>query len=144
MPTMETIAEALKTLGYKYAQQALEDGTEQYTITVDESEQLEVTGFLYHTDDGSYFRLMGYVDELSEDGTVPQLSLLLALNGDIPTGAFCMDPEEHVIYVTVNLPAAELTADLLGYMIDFLFWAQDLYYEEFYPENGNGNGFAEG
>jgi hypothetical protein len=138
MQVTETIGDALKQLGFKYEHETIEDGAERFLIMVDESEELEVTGIAYTSDDGTYFRLLAYVDELSEDGAMAQLTTLMALNGELPTGAFCMDPEEHVIYVTVNLPAAEITAEMLGYMIDFLFFAQDAYYEEQYPEHGDG------
>jgi hypothetical protein len=138
MEVAGTIGEALKQLGFKFEQETMEDGAERFLIVVDESEELEVTGVAYLSDDGTYFRLLAYVDELSEDGAIAQLTTLMALNGELPTGAFCMDPEEHVIYVTVNLPAAEITADMLGFMIDFLFFAQDVYYEEQYPEHGDG------
>lgn len=138
MQLAATISDALKELGFKFQQETLEDSAERFLIMVDESEELEVTGILYQSDDGTYFRLLAYVDELSEDNALNQLTTLMALNGEIPTGAFCMDPEEHVIYITVNLPAAECTSELLGYMIDFLFFGQDLYYEEQYPEHSDG------
>jgi hypothetical protein len=123
----------LNELGFAFEHEQLEEDLIHYEITVDAGEQLTVTAFLYNTPDGVYFRLQAYVDELSEDGPLEQLSKVLALNGDLPTGAFCLDQEENLIYVTVNMPALEITPDMLSWVIEFLFVAQEVYYQEFYP-----------
>ncbi len=59
---------------------------------------------------GRFCASIAYVDEVDEDNTLEQLKLVLVLNGDLPTGAFCLDPEEGVIDVTVNLPVGETDA----------------------------------
>ena len=123
----------LSELGFTYEHEQLEDDLIHYEITVDAGEQLTVTGFLYASPDGEYFRLQAYVDELSGEDPLRQLSQVLALNGDLPTGAFCLDPEESFIYVTVNMPAAGISPEMLGWVIEFLFVAQEVYYQEFYP-----------
>jgi hypothetical protein len=123
----------LNELGFVFEREQLEEDLIHYEITVDAGEQLTVTAFLYRTPDGAYFRLQAYVDELNEDDPLKQLTQVLALNGDLPTGSFCLDTEENFIYVTVNMPAHEITPDMLGWVIEFLFVAQEVYYQEFYP-----------
>ncbi len=123
----------LNELGFAYEHEQLEEDLIHYEITVDAGEQLTVTAFLYNSPDGVYFRLQAYVDELSGEDPLRQLTQVLALNGDLPTGAFCLDPDENFIYITVNMPAADITPELLGWVIEFLFVAQEVYYQEFYP-----------
>ena len=123
----------LGDLGFVFEHEQLEDDLIHYEITVDAGEQLTVSAFLYSSPDGVYFRLQAYVDEVSGDDPLKQLAQVLALNGDLPTGAFCLDPEENYIYVTVNMPAREITPDMLSWVIEFLFVAQEVYYQEFYP-----------
>lgn len=122
----------IKELGFTFERKAGDEGIENYTIVIDEAENLAVSGVLYKTDEGEYIRLTAYVDEVNEERPVDQLSLLLSLNLDIPTGAYCLDAEENVVLVTVNIPASETTADLLGWVIEFMIVAQEVYYQEFY------------
>jgi hypothetical protein len=134
MEASKTVKKTIKDLGFNYeATPGQEPGTEVYDILVDEAENIEVNGLLYETEDGAFFRLMSYVDEINKDKPLEQLSLLMALNLDIPTGAYCLDPEDDVILATVNIPLAELTAELLGWVIEFLIVAQEVYFQEFYP-----------
>lgn len=123
----------LNELGFAFQHEQIEEDLIHYEITVDAGEELTVTAFLYNSPDGVYLRLQAYVDELSGDDPLRQLSQVLELNGDLPTGAFCLDPDESFIYVTVNLPVAGLVPEMLGWVIEFLFVAQEVYYQEFYP-----------
>lgn len=132
METAKKIDGLIKELGFDFRRESGEEGIENYTITIDEAENLVVSGILYKTDEGVYLRITAYVDEVNEERPVDQLSLLLSLNLDIPTGAYCLDSEENVILVTVNIPATEATADLLGWVIEFMIVAQEVYYQEFY------------
>jgi hypothetical protein len=133
MEETKTVDAALAQLGFKYKHEAIEEGVEHYEITVDEEENLVVSGILYKTEEGAYIRLLVYVDELSEEQPYEQLALLMTLNGDIPTGAYCLDHEEDSILVTVNVPVQEITVELLGWVVEFMFVAQEVYYEEYYP-----------
>jgi hypothetical protein len=134
MEETTAISAALTELGFKFAHVPIEDGVERFDITIDEAEELEVGAILYQTDEGTFLRLMAYVDELSEDDPLAQLTLLMALNGNVPTGAFCMDPAEKVIYATVNIPAEEISSNLLGYMIDLMMIIQEIYFQEYYED----------
>jgi hypothetical protein len=137
-PQIEQIEATLAQLKLRAERSRLEPDLVRFDIKVDESEDLEVAGMLYSTEDGTYFRLMGYVDEMDEAGAVDQLKLLLALNGDLPMGCFCMDPEEEIIYATVNLPLENVNEEMLSWCIEFIFAAQDLYDQELLPgENGD-------
>ena len=122
----------IQDLGFSFRRESGVEGVENYTITIDESENLVVSAVLYNTEEGVYLRITAYVDEVNEDRPLDQLSMLLALNLDIPTGAYCLDAEDNVVLVTVNIPAPEVTADLLGWVIEFMIVAQEVYYQEFY------------
>ncbi|MCH7472762.1 YbjN domain-containing protein [bacterium] len=142
---MEEIAKVnavLDELGFPYSHEHVEENVEGYTITLDAGEDLELDGLLYETEDGAFFRLLAYVDEVSEERRLEQLTLLLALNGEMPTGAYCLDPEEMVVYTTVNVPVGELNSDLISWVFEFLFVSQEVYLREFYgddaPEEAQG------
>jgi len=132
-----TVNAILKDLELTYDHEIVEEGVEHYDIVVDPEEDLRVSGVLYTTDDGPYFRVLCYVDELDKDHGEEQLTKLMVLNCDIPTGAFCLDPDEGVILVTVNMPLGDLNAEFLSWTIEFCLAAQDIYFEEYYPENGD-------
>ena len=143
MESTERIKTAIGDLGFNFEiSESAEPGTEVYEIRVDDTEEISVTGLLYATEEGEFFRLMAYIDEISKDKPLEQLSLLMALNLDIPTGAYCLDPEEDVILATVNIPMGELSAELLGWVIEFLIVAQEVYFQEFYSLDDEG--IAEG
>jgi hypothetical protein len=89
-------------------------------------------------------RLLSYVDELDPDNSTDQLRLLMTLNGDLPTGSFCLDPEEDIIYATVNVPLDQLNAEQLSWLVEFLLVAQEIYDEELNPEGGAGDVVAQG
>ena len=144
MADIAPITSALDALKLKYTHEKLEDGFESFTIRMDDSEELEVTGILYDSEEGAAFRLLGYVDELSADQESVQLKTLLALNGDLPTGAFCLDPEEGVIYVTVNLPLDAIKPEMLEWALEFLLVAQEIYFQEFYGDAPDGEELAQG
>ena len=134
MEAGKTVKKTISELGFKHEMNpGQEPGTEIYEIRIDEAENISVTGLLYETEEGAFFRLMSYVDEINKEKPMEQLTLLMALNLDIPTGAYCLDPEDDVILATVNIPMAELTAELLGWVIEFLIVAQEVYFQEFYP-----------
>jgi hypothetical protein len=123
----------LAKLELKFEHEPVGEDVVHYSITIDEDEDEVVDALLYHTEEGPFLRLYAYVDEVDEDNTLEQLKLVLVLNGDLPTGAFCLDPEEGVIDVTVNLPVSEMTPDLLSWMIEFCFIAREMYVGEAYP-----------
>lgn len=144
MADIAPVTAALDALKLKYKHETLEDGFTSFVITLDDSEELEVNGILYDSEEGASFRLLGYVDELSTEQELVQLKTLLALNGDLPTGAFCLDPEEGVIYVTANLPIEAVTAETIDWMLEFLLIAQELYFQEFYGDTPDGEDIAQG
>jgi hypothetical protein len=144
MADIAPITAALDALKLKYAHEKVEDGFDNFTITLDDAEGIEVTGLLYDGEDGSAFRLLGYVDELSQEQEAVQLKTLLALNGDLPTGAFCLDPEEGVVYVTVNLPVEAVEPKMLEWALEFTLVAQELYFQEFYGDVPEGEDLAQG
>jgi hypothetical protein len=130
------VIKALDALKLKYQRETMEDGFERFDITIDDAEHLEATGILYQPDgEDAAFRLLGYVDEIAADKEVEQLRALLALNGDLPTGAFCLDPDEGVIFMTVNIPVDALNPEMLEWALEFLFVAQEMYFDEFYGED---------
>jgi hypothetical protein len=124
----------LGELKLPFTSEQVESDLTQYVIKVDESEGIEAIALVYKNDDGEFVRLLGYVDELDSESPTEQLRMLLALNGDLPTGAYCLDPEEDVIYATVNVPLEELGAEQLSWLVEFLLVAQEIYDEEMGPE----------
>jgi len=135
MEPIKRVTSALEEIGLKHRHEETEEKIEFFEIIIDESEDVAVTGLLYTNDDGSFFRLLAYIDELSPDAPLEQLSLLMALNGEVPYGAYCMDPMEQVVYFTINIPVDEAMPKVLGYLVDFLIVAQDVYDQEF-PAGG--------
>jgi len=129
----------LGELKLPFEKEQVEEDLLRYAVKIDEAEGLEALALLYSTEDGEYVRLLGYVDELDPDNATEQLKLLLTLNGDLPTGSYCLDPEEEIIYATVNVPAAELNAEQLSWLVEFLLVAQEIYDEEQNPD-GAGDG----
>jgi hypothetical protein len=137
---IEVVEAALAQLKLNHERSQLEPDLIRFDIKVDESEDLEVAGMLFRTEDGVYFRLMGYVDEMDDANAIEQLKMLLALNGELPMGCYCMDPEEEIIYATVNLPLDNVQPEMLSWCIEFIFAAQEIYDQEMDPvENGNGD-----
>jgi hypothetical protein len=120
----------LDELKLPYTSEQVESDLVSYTIRVDEAENIEVTALVYDTEEGTYLRLMSYVDELDPAAALEQLKVLMTLNGELPVGAYCMDPDEEVIYATVNSPVAELDAEYLSWLIEFLLVAQEIYDQE--------------
>ena len=147
---METMNEAiarvegiLSELGMSFEKHdPNEDGVIRYQMTIDDTEKIIIDGLLYDTEDGSFFRLISYVDELKEDDSLAQLKLLMLLNLDIPTGAFCMDDEDGAVLVTVNVPVQEMKPELLGWVVEFLLVAQQVYFDEFYGASEETEGEA--
>lgn len=137
MKDTQAIKDILAELEVSYEHGNVDDDMEFFEMILDEDEDMIVTGLLYEGEDGASFRMLAPMDQLSEDQLVNQLSLLMALNGELPVGAFCMDPEQRTVYSTVNVPAADLTADYLGWLLDYVFAVQDFYYQEF-GAAGNG------
>lgn len=131
MKDTQAVMDMLSQLELKYDHGTVDESMEFFEITLDESEGLNVTGLLYEAEEGAAFRLLAYMDDLEEDDALEQLSLLMALNGEIPVGAFCMDPEQQVIYSTVNLPIADLEPELLSWLLEYIFAVQNLYYQEY-------------
>jgi hypothetical protein len=131
MKDTKTITKLINDLELQFEHGTVDENMEFFEITIDESEGLNVSGLLYEAEEGAAFRLLAYMDELDEDHALDQLSLLMALNGELPIGAFCMDPEEQIIYSTVNLPVSDLTAELLSWLLEYVFAVQDFYYQEY-------------
>lgn len=124
----------LGELKMPFEKEQVEPDLTQYVVKVDEAEGIEVICLLYSTEDGEFVRLLSYVDELDSESPVDQLRLLMALNGDLPTGSFCLDPEEDVIYATVNVPLDQLDSEQLSWLVEFLLVAQQIYDEELGPD----------
>ena len=143
MKPMERVTGALESLGLKHRTEKAEDGIDIFDIIIDEGDDIAVTGLLYQNDDGDFFRLLAYIDELSTEKPMEQLSILMALNGEVPYGAYCMDPMEQVIYFTINIPVDEAMPKVLGYLVDFLMVAQDVYDQEF-PDLGGEEELPQG
>ncbi|MBN2080793.1 hypothetical protein JW859_01165 [bacterium] len=139
MNKSQQIREMLEALSLNYEHNVLDEHMESFDIILDEAEDLVATGLLYETDEGEAFRLLAYMDHLDEDNALEQLSLLMAINGELPLGAYCMDPEEQAIYSTVNLPLADLNQEMLGWLLEYIFAAQDLYFQEFATEDDGDN-----
>lgn len=135
MNGIEAVSLALDGLGFKHRHEATADSIEYFEIVIDEGEEIAVSGLLYDNEDGSFFRLLAYIDELSEDKPLEQLSVLMALNGEVPYGAYCMDPLEQVIYFTINMPVDEALPKVLAFLIDFLLVSQDVYDQEYPSED---------
>jgi hypothetical protein len=127
----------LAELKLPFEREQVEDDLVRYEIKIDEAEGLEAIALLYSTEDGEMVRLLSYVDELDSESPVDQLRLLLTLNGDLPTGSFCLDPEEDIIYATVNVPLEQLGGEQLSWLVEFLLVAQEIYDEELNPEGGD-------
>jgi hypothetical protein len=125
----------LNQLELKYTFRKLNDEIEEYEITVDAEEDLRLSALHYHAEEETYVRLYGYVDELDDENAMEQLSKLLSLNLDIPAGAYCLDTEEGIIMITINLPFESLTPDYLSWAIEFCITSQDIFYSEYYPED---------
>lgn len=132
MEAKAKIEAVLEELGLKFEAAGVEDGVHRYHITIDDSENIGVEGLLYDAEDGMFFRLLAYVDEVQADREIEQLSTLLALNMDIPTGAYCLDDEEDVLLVTVNIPVNDLNPGIISWVLEFLLVAQQVYFDEFY------------
>jgi hypothetical protein len=134
----------LSELKLPFEREQVEDDLTRFEIKIDEAEGLEAIALLYSTEDGEMVRLLSYVDELDPDAPNDQLRLLMTLNGDLPTGSFCLDPEEDIIYSTVNVPLEQLNAEQLSWLVEFLLVAQEIYDEELNPEAGGGDVVAQG
>jgi hypothetical protein len=137
MDETATVNKILQKLELQFEHQQLDDDIAHYTITLDAEEDETVEALLYTTEEGSFFRLFAYVDEVDKEDALQQLKTVLMLNGDLPTGAFCLDPDEDVIDITVNLPLPGLTPEELSWMIEFCFVARQMYYDEVYPQEGD-------
>ncbi|MCC7478555.1 hypothetical protein IT575_08870 [bacterium] len=129
----------LGELAVSFQKEEQEEGVIRYDLSPDSADGEMLTGILYPTEAGHYLRLMVYIDELQQDGALVMLKELMAMNGELPTGAYCMDPDEELIYATVNIPMEGLVAQPLAEAIEVLFMAQDLFDETFFPENGGGD-----
>jgi hypothetical protein len=135
MEETKVVIDALNELGYSFKQVPVEDDAVRFDITVDQGEDLGVVALLYRVNGEAGLRLMAYVDEVSKDEPLEHLRDVLALNGDLPLGAYCLDPEEDLIYVTLNMPLEEMNADNLAFMVEALLAAQEFYFLEFYEED---------
>ena len=128
------LQELLSQLEFKYTYRKLNEDIEEFEIVVDAEDDLRLSGLLYHADEECFFRLYGYVDELDKDNALEQLSKLMALNLDMPAGAYCLDAEEEVVLVTLNMAFGTLTPESLSWGIEFCVASQDIFYDEYYPE----------
>lgn len=139
MKDTEAIKSLLADLGVSFEHGNVDDDMEFFEIVVDEAEDLVVTGLLYEGEEGAAFRMLAPMDRLSDDHPLDQLSLLMALNGELPVGSFCMDPEQQTIYSTVSTPVKDLAVDYLGWLLDYIFAVQDFYYQEFGASDSGEN-----
>ena len=92
MQAGEKVNSALKKLGYAAEHKQVADNITAYEITVDAGEEIYFTGMLVQDEEGADFRLLAFVDKLDEDSPLDQLKAVMGLNGELPAGAFCMDP----------------------------------------------------
>ena len=135
MNETENIIAALNELGYTFNQLQVDEDAVRFDITVDPGEELGVVGLLYRINGEWGFRLMAHIDELDKEQPLAQLKNVMSLNGDIPLGAYCLDPEEDLLYVTVNVPFEDISADNLAFLVEALLAAQEFYYLEFYGDD---------
>jgi hypothetical protein len=134
MAKLETVLQGMQL---KFERQEVTEDIMAYALQVNPEEDEIVDALLYENEDGQYLRLVSYVDELDEDHALDQLTKLMTLNGEIPTGAYCLDPESGVVEITVNLDLGNVTAEALGDMLEFCFTARDFFYDEYYPEDAD-------
>jgi len=137
MKDLEKLRAALDELEMKYEHKSLEEDVEHFEVVLDAEEELSCSVLAFGADGETMLRIFVPVDDLLEDDTVPQLSLLMALNGEISTGCFCMDPEELTVYATVALPLGGIDSAMLRMLIESLVFARELYLDEFYPLDGD-------
>jgi hypothetical protein len=126
----------LQELSISFNKEDQEEGILRYEVYPEDADGEGFTGILYHTDEGHYLRLMAYVGELPLEDQLPMLKELLAMNGELPAGAYCMDPDEEIVYATVNMALTSLGSAQLAEAVELLFLAQDLFDQTFYPEGG--------
>jgi hypothetical protein len=131
MDRLATIRESFAQLGLTY--RVLEPADDLVVVDGFEEEggDAVVSCMLFTDLEADLLRVFVYVDELADTDPLMQLKLVMTLNGELTTGAFCLDPEEETLYTTITLPAAEVTPGMLNWLINMLFDARDLYYEEF-------------
>lgn len=135
---VKAVNAALDELGLRYSSELAEPELYHYGIKFDESEDLEIDAVLYLADGEPFLRLMAYADDLSETQSDSQMRLLLALNGELPAGAFCMDPESGTIYATCNLAVTDLAGEALSEAIELLLYCIEVYDGSFYPAESDG------
>lgn len=137
MDAIAKVKSVLQELALKFSENELEDGVHGFQITLDESEGIMVEGLVYEAEEGKFFRLLAYVDEVQAGREQEQMALLLTLNMDIPTGAYCLNEEDGILLVTVNIPVNDLNPGIVSWVMEFLLVAQQVYFDEFYgPEGG--------
>lgn len=135
---VKAVNAALGELGLRFSTELVEPEVYHYTIKLDESEDLEIEGILYMAEAEAFLRLMVFADDLSETQADSQMRLLLALNGELPGGAFCMDPETGTVYATCNLSLDGLEAEKLSESIELLLFCLEVYDGAFYPAESDG------
>jgi hypothetical protein len=137
--------ELLRLLELSWSDSDGEDGLVLYNIVIDADDDLELTAVMYgDAEEGIFVRLLAYVDELSPDDPLEQLSTLMKLNCELPAGTYCMNPVDNVIYATMNIPLDELDAESLDWGMDFLLDCQSIFFSEFYgDEEGGPDGGAQ-
>ena len=131
--------ELLQQLELSWSDSEGEDGLHLYNIEIDPENELELTAVMYgDEEDGWFVRLLAYVDELSMDQPLDQLSMLMKLNCELPAGTYCMNPVDNVIYSTMNIPLSDLDADSLDWALEFLLDCQGIFFSEFYGDEEGG------
>jgi len=133
MEAAEKVEAAFKELGFTAESKQVADQIMAYEIAVDPDEDIYLTGMLVTEEEESDFRLLAFVDELDQEKALDQLKAVMGLNGELPAGAYCMDPFEDIIYATVNIRFAEFSAAKLASAVELLLFAQNVYDQEFYP-----------
>ena len=126
-----------------------EDGLALYNIVIDAENDLELTAVMYgsepdeegvdHEDEEFYVRLLAYVDELSVDTPLDQLSLLMKLNCELPAGTFCLNPVDSVVYATLNLQLEDLEPEDLDSAMNHVLDCQDYFFQEYYGDMDGGD-----
>ena len=134
----------LRQLELSWSDTEGEDGLVLYNIPIDPENDMEITVVLYGDGEEGYFaRLLAYVDELSVEDPLDQLSTLMKLNCELPAGTYCMNPVDNVIYATMNVQLEGLEAESLDWAMDFLLDCQSIFFSEFYGDSDGGDDTAQ-
>ncbi|MEZ5338552.1 MAG: type III secretion system chaperone [bacterium] len=132
--------ELLRQLELSWSDSEDEGGFVLYNVVLDQENELELTAVLYGTEEDGYFlRLLAYVDELSVDEPLDQLTMLMKLNCELPAGTFCLNPVDSVVYATLNLQLEDLEPEDLDSAMNHVLDCQDYFFQEYYGDMDGGD-----